>query len=450
MARWARSWTWLAAVAATPALLGCGHGRAERPNVVLVVIDTLRADRLGAYGFPEASSPGLDALAARGVVFRNVLASSSWTRPSIASLLTSLPPRSLGIFHEYRDALGERFTTLAEVLWAAGYRTLGATANPNLNRSYRFDQGFDDYVESDVLFPWMRPEPGKRSTERAPLPSGRDIYRSVVERLAREPRRPFFVQVNVMEVHEHRLFEDGGPEAGESLFAGREDAGYLRAVRRATDALADFVEAVSALPGGRNTLFVVTSDHGEGLSDHPHVANASGHGFVLYASQLRVPLLLLHPGGALPQGRVVEQRVRLLDVMPTILDFVGLRGPAEMEGRSLLPLALGQTQVDLPEVFFAETRFQRRDKVAAYTSKWKYFENREPFSKLPPRTLDRADVVEDGARTDLAAANPQVVEELAARVREWELAHPPGAPTPQAQPPSQQELEQLRDLGYLR
>ena len=97
-----------------------------------------------------------------------------------------------------------------------------------------------------------------------------------------------------------------------------------------------------------------------------------------------------------------------------------------------------------------ETRFQRRDKVAAYTSEWKYFENREPWTKLPRQTLHRVGVAEDGARTDVSAEHPEVVERLAARVREWERAHPPAEPTPLAAPQSSEELRQLRELGYLR
>ena len=120
-------------------------------------------------------------LAREGVVFESVLAPSSWTRTSVGSILTSLPPRSLGIFHEMTDALDDRFTTLAEVLWSSGYRTLGATANPNLNSSYRFDQGFDAYRDSDVLFPWMLLEPGKALD--GPLPAGRELYRALLDEL---------------------------------------------------------------------------------------------------------------------------------------------------------------------------------------------------------------------------------------------------------------------------
>lgn len=429
---------------------GCGPGAGDRPNVVLVVIDTLRADRLGVAGFDVETSPALDSLAARGVFFPRVLASSSWTRTSIASLLTSLYPRTLGIFDEHDDALNDRFTTLAEVLWAGGYWTLGATANPNLNRSYHFDQGFDEYTESLVVFPWMRREPDRPTTKAVPLPAGRDLYHALVARLAEEERRPFYVQVNVMEVHEHPSFEERASPEYAALFSDRENADYLRAVRQATDEVVDFVEAVSALPGGEDTLFVVTSDHGEGLGDHPHVAHSKRHGFLLYASHLRVPLLLYHPAGGLPARRVIDAPVRLLDVMPTILDFVGLPGPVRMEGRSLLPLLRGDREAGLADASFAETRFQGRDKVAAYTREWKYIENREAHTKLPRRELQPAGVVEDGGLTDVSKSQPEVVEHFAARVREWERTHPSGSATPVTGRQKSEEIRQLRALGYIR
>ncbi len=442
-----RVWAWIAA-GVLAALLGCARAGDARPNVVLIVVDTLRADRLGTYGFPADTSPALDAIAARGARFAKVLAPSSWTRSSIGALVTSLHPRTLGIFHEYHDALDDRFVTLAEVLWAAGYRTLGATANPNINSAYRFHQGFDAYTDSDVVFPWMRAEPGQRKTEHVPLPAGRDLYAALLAELAGGGGRPFYVQVNVMEVHEHLSTKEPVPPPYEGLFRGRADEGYLRAVRRASDEAAEFIAAVEALPGGGNTLFVVTSDHGEGLGDHPDVSHGAQHGFLLYASQLHVPLILYHPDGGVPAGRVVQQPVRLLDVMPTVLDFVGLAGPPGMTGRSLLPLLRGE-ELAPAEAVFAETRFQRRNKVAAYTDEWVYVENREPKTKLPPRGLHPAGVVENGALTDVSAEHPAVVERLAALVAEWERRHPPAEAARLAEPQSADELSQLRALGYL-
>ena len=177
--------------------------------------------------------------------------------------------------------------------------------------------------------------------------------------------------------------------------------------------------------------------------------NADGHGFVLYESQLRVPLLFYHPEGALPRGRVVERPVQLLDVMPSVLDFVGLEGPAELEGRSLLPLARGDGAPEPPSTFVAETRFQRRDKLAAYSQGWKYVENREPAGWLPPRELHRVGIAEDGERTNVAAEHPDVVERLAAQLRAWEATHPAAETTRPAVAPTELERRQLRALGYL-
>ncbi len=105
----------------------------NRPNIVLIIIDTLRADKLGCYGFPENTSPEIDRIANKGILFENVISQSSWTRPSIGSMLTSLYPRTVGIYKEEFDILHDRYETLAEILNDNGYYTMGITANPNIN-----------------------------------------------------------------------------------------------------------------------------------------------------------------------------------------------------------------------------------------------------------------------------------------------------------------------------
>jgi arylsulfatase A-like enzyme len=111
------------------------------PNVVLIIIDALRQDKLGAYGFSEETSPEIDRMARQGVRFDSVIAQSSWTRPSIGSMLTSQYPRTLGIYKEKDEVLPHDAVTLAEVLKEAGYTTIGATANANINSSFNFQQG---------------------------------------------------------------------------------------------------------------------------------------------------------------------------------------------------------------------------------------------------------------------------------------------------------------------
>jgi arylsulfatase A-like enzyme len=432
-------------------LLGCGgRSGSVRPNLVVILIDTLRADRLGAYGFELDTSPELDALAAEGVRFDRVVSPTSWTRPAVASLLTSLPPRTLGIYYEHDDGLDDRFATLAEVLWAGGYWTIGATANPNINSSFHFDQGFDEYVDSNVLWMWMGAEPNKFSETEQLLPLGRDIYEKTLNRLRKSDRRPFYAQVSVMEVHEHARYDERSPRPDEAaLFPGHPERDYLRAVRQATREAVEFIRAVEQLPGGENTLFVVTSDHGEGLDSHPSVSASDGHGMLLYESNLRVPLIVYDPSGRLPRGHVVTQDVRLLDLMPTLLAYAGLPGPEEMEGTSLLPLMLAETdRIPLPEVFVAETRFRGQHKIAAYSPDWKYIENRDGHKGLPYISLDAMGVMEDGFRTSVYDDHPTEAAALRHALRRWEREHPQVRRTPTASAVTLDERVQLEMLGY--
>ncbi len=434
---------------------GAGDGDRRRPNLVVIIIDTLRADRLGAYGFDADASPELDAYARRGVRFASVFAPSSWTRPSVGSLLTSLHPRTLGIYDEQGHTLNESFTTLPEILREHGYWTLGATANPNINSSFNFDQGFDHYTDSDVLWEWMAEEPGKRLETEQALHTGGEIYQALEAQLSRAEHRPFYAQATVMEVHEaSREYAAGsGPSnaPAEDFPPEVQERRYLEAVQQASREAHAFIRSVSTLAEGEHTLFVVTSDHGEGLSDHPHVGASRRHGLLLYESQLRVPLILYSTAGDLPPGRVIEPPVRLLDLMPTILDYAAVPAPDGIEGRSLLPLLRDEDAVlDLPDTFIAETRFRHHNKIAAYAKEWKYIENRIPHRGTEPRALHRMGTKEDGRRTNLSRGYPDVVNRLASRLRGWEEAHPQVPPTAPDAPLSKDEIAQLESMGYER
>ena len=439
------------------ALCTCGAGDRDRsrPNLVVIIIDTLRADRLGAYGFGSDASPELDTYARRGVRFANVFASSSWTRPSVGALITSLYPRTLGIYDEEGHALNESFTTLPEVLREHGYWTLGATANPNINSSFNFDQGFDRYIDSNVLWEWMPEEPGKKLETEQALQSGAEIYQALEAQLSHVEHRPFYAQVLVMEVHEasreYAAGSDPSDPAVEEADPPPEETErrYFEAVQQVSREAHAFIRRLSALVKGEQTLFVVTSDHGEGLSDHPHVRQSRRHGLLLYESQLRVPLILYSTAGDLPAGRVIETPVRLLDLMPTILDYAAVPAPDGIEGRSLLPLLRDEdATVDLPETFIAETRYRRQNKIAAYEREWKYIENRTGHRGTRPRALHPMGVKEDGWRTDMALSYTAVADRLASRVRVWEEAHPQAARTAPYVPLSDSEIAQLESLGY--
>ena len=303
-------------------LSACGllKQRSGKPNVVLVIIDTLRADKLGLYGFPRETSPGLDQLGREGVWFRSVLAQASWTRPSIATMLTSRSPASHGIRKEQWDILGDSFTLLSEALKGAGYQTFGVTANPNINSTFHFHQGFDEYLDSAQTFRWLQgKEPEKEVGARRRTFAG-DVYGQALKLAAKKDRgTPGYLQINIMDVHSWSRWKPGQIDAD---LRSDPEARYLQAVRVASRETHKFLESLRQLPGWEDTLAIVTSDHGEGLGDHPSVKNSQRHGNLLYESHIRVPLIFHRPGDPALKGREIAQPLRLLDLMPTVLDYL--------------------------------------------------------------------------------------------------------------------------------
>ena len=427
-----------------------------RPNIVLIVIDTLRADRMGCYGFPANTSPELDEMARGGVRFANVVAQCPWTRPSIGSMLTSLYPRTIGIYKEMNDSLNDRFVTLPEILQDNGYRTVGLTANPSINKVFNFHRGFDEYVESTVVFTFMKPGQGQVSLKKRNLPSATDLFDRALELIDAGGDQPHYIQLVVMEVHEYyQRGERSMIRAPFSLmFTGRSVAAYLQAVRQLSSDIGDFVEALRSRPGFEDTLVVLASDHGEGLLDHPDMPRSRGHGLYLYESQLLVPLIL-YPLASDLSAKTIEQPVRLLDLMPTVLDYAGLPVPDALQGKSLMPLIRSDVdRLPLPERFVTETERSDARKIAAYSPHWRYIENLEGTQgRHPgwvPSELQAAGGKENGSATCQLDAHPGVVDASRAFLRDWEQKFPRGKATVPKKSISQREIEQLKSLGYLR
>jgi arylsulfatase A-like enzyme len=236
--------------------------------------------------------------------------------------------------------------------------------------------------------------------------------------------------------------------------------GYWDAVRQLSYDIGAFAAQLAALPGWRDTLFVLTSDHGQGLADHPAVRRSWGHGLLLYESQVKVPLILYSPAARSRAGgwargphplrpRKVSQPVRLMDVMPTVLDYVGAPAPAGVDGRSLLPLLEPRAASGLPEYFVTETYYDGASKVAAHSGEWTYIENRDGHEGVNAKELQPAGGGENGRLTDRIAVRPEVARDLAEHLRDWERRVPKRPATQPAEAPSPQELDQLRALGYL-
>jgi arylsulfatase A-like enzyme len=208
------------------------------------------------------------------------------------------------------------------------------------------------------------------------------------------------------------------------------------------------------LPGFERTLFVLVSDHGEGLGDHKPV-KASGnsrwvaHGFLLYEPQVLVPLVLYATDESLPRGKVVETRSRLLDLMPTLLGYLGIEEPPGLSGESMMAAVNGEEPPELPSRFVVETEFRTANAIGVYGPRWEYFEHRAPHRGTDPRELQKQGERERGTMTNQLEAQPKAGEAMQAFLEQWESTHPKAKPTRPAAPLPKVEEEQLRALGYL-
>ena len=445
-------------VAAAAAFFLCASGRlvalepagsGSRPNIVLIIVDTLRADALAAYGRQSTVASEIDALAASGAVFESAIAQSSWTRSSIGSILTSQYPRALGIFKEKWDALPDSALTLAEALHAAGYFTAGATGNPHLNRSFGFAQGFDRYLDSHVIFPWMEEAADKtRMSRQAPIASGREVFGRLLEEVRSNPARPMYLQALIMDVHGHQRIPEREIDAA---LARQPNAAYLEGVRRASLAIGGFLEQLRRLPGFDNTLLVITADHGQGLDDHPAVKDSKRHGNLLYESHLHVPLVFHSFADPLWRGRRIAQDTALLDLMPTLLEAAGASVP-ELKGRSLLPLVNAPAeQKPLHEYIFAETSWRKVEKLAVLNRNWLYISNRDGQKGAPRDELQRRGTPQNGKLTDQSKKQKSITEELKKALAGWEAENPlhRDDSAESVSEPLPKEVNQLKTLGYL-
>jgi arylsulfatase A-like enzyme len=431
----------------------------NRPNVVLIIIDTLRADKVGSYGCKEETTPALDRLAAKGVQFDRTIAQAPWTRPSVGSLLTSMYPRTVGLYREENEILNDRFTLLSEVLQRHGYTTLGLTANPNMNTVYNFHRGFDEYHDSNVLFGWMDITEGKVARGRVSLPPAPEMFETALRYLKEnEGKKPFYIQINVMEVHEWVANKPSTnmllPEY-ETYFAkeGEEEdkyVKYLRLTRQVTDQIGEFVKAIQSLPGAEDTLFIFVSDHGEGLGDHPKVFRSEYHGRILYESQMMVPWIMYREGWTPARARI-RQDVRLLDLMPTLLDYLDIPAPEGIEGKSLMPLINGEVdKLNLGNFYPVETYFKGENKVGIYGLNWMYIHNRTPHRGLPRYEVHaRGKGPQNGPATNKYKEQPKVVQAMRRFLSVWERNFEKAEPTPAKTELSQEERDQLEAIGYL-
>jgi len=294
-------------------------------NVVFILVDTLRADRLGIYGYERPTSVNIDALAGQGVVFRNVITQSTWTKSSMASLWTGTLPANNGVVR-FNHVLPPEAVMPAEVFREAGYRTAGIWRNGWVAPNFGFDQGFEFY---------LNPKAGReRQRHQGSHPSGRvlpgtdeDIVTSAFEFIDNFGQERFFLYLHFMDLHQY-VYEEKS-----ALFGTSYSDVYDQSVHWTDRLISMVVDRVDAAGQLANTVFVIASDHGEAFQEH----GIEGHAKNLYSEVLHVPLVIAFPF-RLDPGIVVEQRVSNVDIWPTVFDLVGLPPLPGVDGRSLVPL----------------------------------------------------------------------------------------------------------------
>jgi arylsulfatase A-like enzyme len=475
-----------------------------QPNIVLITSDSLRADHLGIYGYDPEISPNIDALAARGVVFEQAMAQSSWTAPSMASFVTSLHPTELGI-HFQRDLaadlrIDEMRVTLAEALHDAGYRTQAYTTNGHIVTANGYHQGFDNFADVrlrplsfDLLklhqhtLAWLACEAPKKILRTdsvcrlfdwgydqlfdPPLllekKNGPQITAQARDFLRQQGDGRFFLWLYYLDPHipynPQQPFRPFPAEvtpdrekflrsltflelSGEDIIRPVDLQGLLSLYDgeiAEVDALVGEVLAELEKLGLQDrTLVVFLSDHGEEFYDHEDFT----HGHTMYDELLHVPLVISGPGIE-AAGQSVETQVRLLDLVPTLCEIAGAHTPGEARGRSLMPFLRGEEMDELPA--FSETLH-----TSIFEKKSVRYNGYKLIYDVERERVELYDVRQDPReQVNLAESKPEIVGAMLPDLKTWIVQSAQTATELPRQHPLTHSLDdemrqRLRDAGY--
>ncbi len=408
-------------------LLGpaCDSPRSAAPaaapaGVIIVSLDTTRADHLGCYGATELRTPHIDAWAASGVLFEQCATVAPLTLPANASLLTGLYPFQHGVRNNGMFALPQTAETLAERFAARGYATAAFVAAAVINREFGLAQGFQTY--DDV--------PGGSDDMAPPERSAQAVIDGALTWLKANRDAPFFLFIHLFDPH----MPYRPPPEFDAVYPGRP---YLAEIAYVDAQLGRLRAALDEADLTRNTLVVLTADHGESLGAHGELT----HGTFVYDETMRVPLLFSWPA-ALPAARRVASQVRLVDVAPTLLELCGLDALSVADGQTLAPMLRGaaeEPRLAYGESLYAKLALDLAPLRMLRDGAWKYIHAPQP-ELYDLRTDPREE-------SDLAAAQQQRVAEYRAALEKLVLAARPLA-TAAATIDGRQQRE-LSALGYL-
>jgi arylsulfatase A-like enzyme len=411
-------------------------------NVLFILIDTLRAERLSAYGYERETSPFLEYLASSGVRFGRHLSQSSWTKCSMASLWTGLYPARTGVTR-FDHMVAPEAQMAAESLKEAGFQTVGLYRNGWVSPNFGFDQGFDVYT---------RPGPGPTNKEvvreNPTISQGgtdEDVVQTAIEYLRVNGRDRWFLYMHLMDVHEYTYDQES------ALFGGGYSDIYDNSIRRTDSMLAYMLDYLNEAGLADKTLVIIGSDHGEAFRER----GVEGHARRVFRETTEVPLFISFPF-RLEEEVVLQTRTQNVDLWPTVLDLLGLPVEEDLDGRSVVPeiVAAARGQA-LPAdsvtgvAHLDQTWGQQTDdpwpSIAITSGTKRYVLSDEGGGKPTEQLFDsEGDPTE---RVNHSQSDPEELARLRAMGESYlELAPPWGdAPTRDL---NEMELNQLRALGY--
>lgn len=392
-------------------------------NVVLISIDSLRADHLGSYGYDRDTSPAIDTLAEQGVRFGRAASVTSWTLPSHMSLLTGRSMLGHGVVTDDRS-LTTDVPTLAEQFSKLGYQTHAIVSAPYLNSRYGFARGFDQYDDKTIYF-----ETNEDSYKSVTGPRLVDTAISFVE--ARASASPFFLFLHFWDAHYDyaptppydTMFDPDyeGDVTGENFYFDRSinpdmnprDLEHILAlydgeIRLIDDQIARLRTALAAKGLADNTVFVVTADHGDEFFEH----GEKGHHRTLYEEVLWIPLVVNVPGTRRDRS-VIDEQVSLIDIAPTLLSLVGGEPLEGVEGRDLSPLWTGKPSAARPA--YAELYRKGSLNIQASAS----LGGRKVIHHFNRRILEAYDLASDPGETTTLASDTALASSMTSRLAAW-------------------------------
>ncbi len=403
----------------------------SKPNVVIITLDTTRADHLGAYGYAGVKTPAIDGLASRGVLFEQASTAAPLTLPSHCSIMTGTYPTYHGVRVNGNTALGDDQTTLAELFAAGGYQTGAFIGAFVLDGRWGLKQGFQHYDDKFDLKKYKHLDLG--AIQRP----GDQVMDAALAWLEAGRGKPFFAWIHLYDPH----IPYEPPEPYLSEYGGRGRTGLYDGEIAFMDEQIGRLAAWLAANGlARDTVLVLVGDHGEGLGSH----GEETHGFFIYDSVAHVPFVIAAPLGEL-QGRRVASQVSTVDLAPTLLELAGLPALSRQQGRSLLPAMFRPEKAD-------EGRAYMESMTPSVQFGWSPLQSlrRAGYHFVDAPRPELYDVRRDPAEeTDLSALEPGTVRSMKAELDRLVAETGRNAPAPQAANLDKETMERLSALGYI-